>query len=446
MQGGIVRRMSRLRIIALGFLIMIAVGTLLLMLPVSAADRSGTGFLTALFTAASACCVTGLIVTDTAIHWSFFGQLIILILIQIGGLSFISIGFGFSLFFQRRITIRQRGMLRESMNIVDMNGIVRLAKLILHGTFLFEGAGAVILTICFLPDMGFPRALWYGIFHSVSAFCNAGFDLMAVFGDSSFTAYNASPVICLTLSALILIGGIGFFVWEDLKEHKLHVKKYALHTKLVLSVSSILTAGGAFLFFLLERNALFADMTPLQTFLNALFCAVTPRTAGFNMIDTAALTDSSKLLTIVLMFIGGCPGSTAGGIKVTTIAVLLLYLRSTYLRTDGVNVFRRRLGEGTVHKATAVFSTNFFLVLLAVFLLSLFGDGSMMEIIFEAVSAISTVGMSLGITAGLSCAGKVIIILLMYLGRVGSLSFAMAFTDKKRLTHVKLPQETVNIG
>ena len=432
--------------IALGFLIIIIIGTFLLMTPISSKEGQWTDFLTALFTAVSASCVTGLTVVNTSVYWSYFGQIVILILIQIGGLGFITVGFGFSLMLQRRISLRQRGMLKESVNVLDDAGLVRLAKLILKGTALFEGAGAVILTCCFIPDMGFLKALYYGIFHSVSAFCNAGFDLMGVFGYSSFTGYNDDPVVVITLILLILTGGLGFFVWADLKKNRFHFKKYALHTKLVIVTSAILVFGGAALFYIIEKDNTLADMSTGQAVLNAFFSAVTPRTAGFNMVDTGSLTEAGKLLTILLMFIGGCPGSTAGGIKVTTIAVLILYIKSTLTRTDGVNVFKRRLTNDAVPKATTVFTLNLFLAAIAALAIAAISSLGLTDIVFEAVSAISTVGMSCGITSQLGAAGLMIIAALMYLGRVGSLSFAMSFTDKKKLAHIKLPQENINIG
>lgn len=435
-----------MQMIALGFFCIVLSGAFLLMTPLASRTGTWTDFLTALFTSTSATCVTGLVVTNTYLHWSVFGQLVILILIQIGGLGFITFGFGFSLFLRKKITLRQRGLLKESVNVLNTGGIVRLARVILTGTLLFEGIGAIILTICFARNMPFGRALYYGIFHSISAFCNAGFDLMGAFGMSSFVGYNSNWVVCVTLMALILIGGIGFFVWSDIKEHKLHIRKYALHTKIVLVTSLILTAGPTVLFFLLERHALFADMSTSQAILNALFCAVTPRTAGFNTTDIASLSQSSQLLTIVLMFIGGCPGSTAGGAKVTTIAVLLLYLRSVLTRTDGVNIFKRRLEDETVSKAAAVFTTNMLLAVVATFLISMLQDLDLTAIVFDVVSAVSTVGMSTGITPSLVPGAKIILILLMYLGRVGSLSFAMSFTDKKRLAHVRQPKEHVSVG
>lgn len=437
---------SQMQMIALGFFCIILIGTLLLMTP--AASRSGTptDFLTALFTSTSATCVTGLVVTNTYLHWSLFGQIIIITLIQIGGLGFITFGFGFSLFLRKKITLRQRGLLKESVNVLNTGGIVRLARLILRGTLLFEGVGAIILTLCFWRDMPFHQALYYGIFHSISAFCNAGFDLMGAFGMSSFIGYNANWMVCLTLMALILIGGIGFFVWSDLKEHKLHFRKYALHTKIVLVTSVILAVVPTILFWILERHALFADMSGSQALLNALFCAVTPRTAGFNTTDIASLSQSSQFLTIILMFIGGCPGSTAGGIKVTTIAVLILYLRSTLTRTDGVNIFKRRMEDDAISKAAAVFTTHLLLAVVATFLISMLQNLDLTTILFDVVSAVSTVGMSTGVTPSLVPAAKVILIILMYLGRVGSLSFAMSFTDKKRLAHVRQPKEHINIG
>ena len=440
------KNLSQMQMIALGFFLIILIGTLLLMLPVASKSGQSTDFLTALFTSTSATCVTGLVVTDTFLHWSLFGQIVLLILIQIGGLGFITLGFGFSLFLRRRITLRQRGMLQESVNVLNVGGIVRLAKLIIRGTLLFEGVGALILTLCFQSKMGLARAIYYGVFHSISAFCNAGFDLLGRYGSSSFTMYNNNWVVCVTLMALILIGGIGFFVWSDIKEHKWHIRHYALHTKIVLVASLILTFGSAVLFFLLERHALFADMSTSQAVLNSLFCSVTPRTAGFNTIAVADLSESSKLLSIILMFIGGCPGSTAGGIKVTTLVVLILYLRTTLTRTDGVNIFGRRLETEAVLKSTAVVTTNLVLALIATLLLTSIQSIDITSILLDVVSAISTVGMSTGITGSLCIGAKVTLIFLMYIGRVGSLSFAMSFTDKKKLTHIRQPKEHISIG
>lgn len=440
------KHLSGGQLIATGFLFIIFIGTLLLMLPISSRDGQSTDLLTALFTTTSATCVTGLVVVDTYAHWSTFGQLIILCLIQIGGLGFISIGVAFSIFLRRKIGLLDRGLISESFNIEELNGVVRLTKKVIYGTFFFEGCGAIILAACFIPRMGALRGLYYGVFHSISAFCNGGFDLMGYYNDSSMVYYNSNPVVMLTLIALIVIGGIGFVVWNDLSVHRLHWKRYRLHTKIVLIATTVLVLGGALFFYIFEHNNVFADMTLSQKILNSLFCSVTPRTAGFNSVDNAALSDGGKLLSIILMFIGGAPGSTAGGIKVTTIVVLLVSVRSTLLRTDGSNILGKRLSEAAIAKASTVFFLNMLLAVGASLFLCNFETAPIIDIMFECFSALSTVGMSAGLTGQLNTISRVVIILLMYVGRVGSLTFAMSFTDKKKIAHVKLPMEKINIG
>lgn len=447
MLGRIKSRMSGMQMIALGFVVLISIGTLLLMLPISSRSGEWTPFLTSLFTATSASCVTGLVVVDTFTHWSLFGQLIILCMIQIGGLGFITFGVAISLLLHQKIGLKQRGLIQESYNTLEISGVVKLTKRVVFGALLFESAGAVLLTIRFVQQMDFPHALYYGIFHSISAFCNAGFDLMGAYTPfSSLTAYYNDPLIVLTISALIIIGGIGFFVWSDIREHGLHFKHYALHTKMVLSATAVLLVLSTLLFYLLERNYLFADMDGQGQFLSSLFCAVTPRTAGFNTTDVGALRDSSKLLTCILMFIGGAPGSTAGGIKVTTIFVLLLYVRSTLMRTSGTNVFKRRLENSVIEKAAVVMFLNLCLGLCAILAISSMTPFALTDITLEVFSAIGTVGMSAGLTTQLNTGAHLILILLMYLGRVGSLSFALAFTDKKKIAHVLQPVEKINVG
>ena len=321
------KRLSGMQLIAGGFFLIIFIGTLLLLLPFASRPGEHTSFLAALFTSASATCVTGLVVVDTFTHWTLFGQTVILCLIQIGGLGFITIGITVSILLRRKIGLKERGLIQESFNIIELRGMVRLTKRVILGTLFFELTGAVILSLCFIPKMGIFQGVYYGIFHSVSGFCNAGFDLMGRYASfSSLTGYSSHPIVLLTIMALITIGGIGFFVWNDLYEHKFHFRKYALHTKIVISFSFLLIFGGALLFYLLERNNLFAGMNITDTVLNALFCSVTPRTAGFNTVDVGSMTDGGKLLTVVLMFIGGAPGSTAGGVKVTTIVVLFIYI------------------------------------------------------------------------------------------------------------------------
>lgn len=443
----IIKRFSGMQMIAGGFFIIILTGTLLLMLPWASKSDGGTSFITALFTAASATCVTGLVVVDTFSHWTLFGQLVILTLIQIGGLGFISIGVTVSILLRKKIGLKERGLIRESFNVIELRGMVRLTKRVICGTFFFEFTGAVILSICFIPRMGWLQGIYYGIFHAVSAFCNAGFDLMGRYSPfSSLTAYYDHPIVTVTIMLLILIGGLGFIVWNDLAEHKWHFRKYALHTKIVVSATLVLVFAGALAFYFIEGNYLFADMSTGGKILSSLFCAVTPRTAGFNTVDVGAMTDGSKLLTIVLMFIGGAPGSTAGGVKVTTIVVLLVYIKANLTRTVGYNIFGRRLEDDALRKAAAVFCTNLFLAVSAAIIICSLQNFNGIDTLLEVFSAIGTVGMTAGLTTQLNTISRVLIVLLMYLGRVGSLSFAMSFTDKKKIAHVMQPAEKINIG
>ncbi len=447
MFGKFEKRMSGTQMIALGFLLLIFIGTILLMLPVSSRNGEWTPFMTALFTSTSATCVTGLILVDTFTHWSIFGQLVLLVLIQIGGLGFITIGITVSLMLRKKIGLKQRGLIKESLNTLEIGGVVRLVRRVIGGTVLFELSGALILTLRFLKDMDVLHAIYYGIFHSISAFCNAGFDLMGRYSPfSSITRFYNDPVVILTISALILIGGIGFFVWNDIKEHGLHFRRYALQTKMVLSATAVCLIGGTLLFYLFERNRLFADMSFGEQLLNSFFCAVTPRTAGFNAVDNGALSESSKFLSIIFMFIGGAPGSTAGGVKVTTIFVLLLSVRSTLTRTTGTNIFGRRLEESIIPKSAVVLMFQLTLALSATLAITAISGYPVIDVAFEAFSALDTVGMTTGITSSLSTSCHIILILLMYLGRLGSLSFALSFTDKKRIAHVMQPVEKINVG
>lgn len=417
------------------------------MLPVSSRNGEVTPFLTALFTATSATCVTGLIVVDTFSHWSLFGQIVVITLIQIGGVGFITLGTAVSIILRKKIGLKERGLIRESLNVIDLSGLVRLTKRVILGTIFFEVTGAILLSLCFIPKMGFAQGVYYGIFHSISAFCNAGFDLMGRYSPfSSLTGYYDHPVVVITIMVLIVIGGLGFIVWNDIYEHRLHFRKYALHTKIVLTATLILIFGGALIFYLIEYNDLFADMSLKGRILSAFFCSVTPRTAGFNTVDVAGLTDGSKLLTILLMFIGGAPGSTAGGVKVTTIAVLFVLLRANLTRTMGYNIFGRCLEEEALRKAAAVFCTNLTLALSAAFIICGLQNFDGIDVLLEVFSAMGTVGMTAGITTQLNTVSRIAIILLMYLGRVGSLSFAMSFTDKKKIAHVTQPVEKINIG
>lgn len=442
------RTLSYPAYIAIGFFILIFTGALLLTLPISSKNGEFTNFLDAFFTATSASCVTGLIIADTYVKWTVFGQLVILSMIQIGGLGFMTVITMFSLFFKRKIGLKERGLLQESISTMYIGGIVRLMKRILLGTLIFEEAGAIILALRFIPRMGLKSGIYCGIFHSVSAFCNAGFDLLGRYGEcSSLTTFQSDPVVCITIGCLIVIGGIGFLVWDDIAKEKYHFKNYQLHTKLALTVTGILILGGTIVLFFFERNNTIAGMSLTDGVVNSFFGAVTPRTAGFNSVDTASLTDASKFFTIILMFIGGSPGSTAGGIKTTTLAVLFVTLRATLRGSDNNNVFGRRLQDNVLKRASAVICINTLLSFAAVLIISSTNAGiGLVDIIFEVFSAMGTVGMSTGITRSIDSIAKAVLIFLMYCGRVGSLSFAILFIEKKSSSAIQKPTEKIIIG
>lgn len=443
-----IKSLSYIQVIALGYFILIVIGTFCLALPQATKDGSSAGLLNALFTATSATCVTGLVVFDTYSQWNTFGQIVILILIQIGGLGFMTVITLFSFFLKRKIGLKERGLLKESVNTMHIGGIVRLTKRILLGTLIFEGIGSVILSFRFIPIMGIKEGIYNAVFHSISAFCNAGFDLMGKFGQfSSLTAFSHDYVVCLTVIILIIVGGVGFFVWDDILRNKYRFRKYMLHTKIVLTTTVILIISGTLLIFIFEENNLLKDM-PLGTqLLNSLFSSVTPRTAGFNTIDTAQLTSASKLLTMILMFIGGSPGSAAGGIKTVTFAVIIISLFSSVRNNKDINIFNRRLEDSALKRAAAVSVINLSLSLFAALLICSANTSVALEnILFEVISAIGTVGLSTGITGSLNNFALFIITLLMYCGRVGSLSFIFIFTENKLQKHIHNPTEKINIG
>ncbi|MDE6313081.1 MAG: Trk family potassium uptake protein [Lachnospiraceae bacterium] len=440
--------MSHAQIIAMGYLLVILAGTLVLLLPFATKEGQHTSFSEALFTATSATCVTGLVVVDTASHWTTAGKLIILVMIQVGGLGFMTMGVMFAMLLKRTISLRVRGMLQESMNSIQLGGVVKMARRVVLGTILVEGIGALALMLVFIPQFGWGKGIFFGIFHSVSAFCNAGFDLMGMdYGEySSFCAYSNHLWVNVVLMSLITIGAIGFFVWNDVLEKKFHFQQYKLHTKLALVSTGIIFFAGSVLFYFFERDGLMEHMGIKETVLTSMFSAVTPRTAGFNTIDTASLSNSSFLLTIVLMFIGGSPGSTAGGVKTVTITVLAVYVWSNLRNETGCNIFGRRLPDEVIKKASNVLMLNLALAVIAVITISYLQPISLRDTLFEVFSAIGTAGMSTGVTRDLLLPSRLVIILLMYCGRIGSMSFALSFTERKKVAPVKLPEENVLIG
>lgn len=433
--------------IAIGFVLIILIGATLLTMPMSV--RSGKGnFLTSLFTATSATCVTGLVAADTYQNWTTFGQLVILCMIQVGGLGFMTIGAFIAVLLKKRIGLHEREQLQESVNTLEIAGVVRLVKKIVQGAMIFEITGAIILAFRFIPVFGIRRGIYFSIFHAVSAFCNGGFDLMGINeAYSSLVAFEGDVVVNLVMVSLILVGGIGFVVWDDVMRNKWNFRKYLLHSKIVISTTLIITGVTTLIFLITENNASFVGMTPLQKLLGALFSSVTPRTAGFNTVDTAALSNAGKIVTMILMFIGGSPGSTAGGVKTTTIVVLVFYAVAMVTNRQDINLFGRRLTDDVVKKANAVVIINMSLgMIAAVIIMILQPMLSFEDVMFEVFSAIGTAGMTTGITRDLCVAAKLIIIFLMYCGRLGSLSFALVFAQKKQQADVRQPQEKIIVG
>jgi trk system potassium uptake protein TrkH len=452
----IIKNLSRLlnftptQVIPLGFASVILIGAVLLTLPIASRNGNSIGFINALFTATSAVCVTGLVVVDTYTHWTIFGQVVILSLIQIGGLGFMTMATLFSLILGRRIGLKERLLIAESLNQYSLEGMVRLTRQILLGTLLFEGAGALILSIKFASEYGLALGIYKGIFHSISAFCNAGFDLMGDKGKfSSLVSYVDDTVVNLTIMALIVIGGLGFSVWEDIYRVR-SFRGLKLHTKLVLVVTAILLVFGFIIFFLLEFNNP-KTLQPLSMkgkILAAMFQSVTPRTAGFNTLSLPDLTNASKFITIILMFIGGSPGSTAGGIKTATAGVLFFAVLSVLKGSEDTNMFKRRLNTEVVLRSLAIVVISLGIVIVTTTVLSIFEKATFIEQIFEAVSAFGTVGLSLGITPNLNTASKIALIITMFLGRVGVLTMGLALTIKMQKSNAKYkyPEGKVMVG
>lgn len=438
------KMMTPSRVLVLGFAVAILFGALLLTLPQATQDGLGLPFLNAAFTSTSAVCVTGLVVVDTATTFTHFGQWVILFLIQVGGLGFMTFATMFAMILGKRITLKERLLLQEALNQVSVEGVVRLTKSILQISFAIEAIGALILTLRWYPDFGWSKALYYGVFHSISAFNNAGIDLFGNF--SSLTAFVGDPVINITIMLLIICGGLGFIVLADLLAHP---KKFRLHTKIVLQVSGTLILVGTVVILLMEfANPKTLGPLPLGTkVLAAFFQSVSPRTAGFNTINLAGMYDTTLLSMIVLMFIGASPGSTGGGIKTTTFISIALSVLSTYRSDPHVVLEGRTLPKEVIAKAWAITTSAAFLIFLIISILSHTENSDLLTVLFEVTSAFGTVGLSLGITPNLSDVGKMAIILTMFIGRVGPLTLAFVLSQKKnKQAHIKYPDERIMIG
>ena len=436
-------RFTSFQIIILGFIAVILIGALLLMLPVSSKAGIITPFNEALFTSTSAVCVTGLVVQDTATYWSWFGQGIILVLIQIGGLGVITIAVSFALLSGRKISLMQRSVMQEAISAPKVGGIVRLTGFVLKGTFLVEFTAAFIMMPVFVKDFG-AKGIWMAIFHSISAFCNAGFDLMGTENVkyASLTSYISHPLINITIMLLIIIGGIGFLTWEDILKNKYRIKSYRMQTKVILTTSLLLILFPAFFFFFRD----FADMPMKERIFSSLFQAVTPRTAGFNTADLTMMTEDGLGIVIALMLVGGSPGSTAGGMKTTTLAVLIANTLACFRRKEDAQMFGRRIENSTVKNAATIFMMYIVFFFGGAIVISAVEDLSFSTCLFETASAIGTVGLTLGITPGLGVISQIILMILMFLGRVGGLTLIYAALSGSGKKISKLPQEKMTVG
>ena len=437
------KRLNSFQIIIIGFLSLILLGTLLLMLPISSQQRVFTPFSDCLFTAVSATCVTGLIVKDTATYWSLFGQFVILVLIQIGGMGVITVGLAILKASGKKIGLWQRSTMQESISAPQVGGIVRLTGFILKTSAIIELTGAVLLAPVFCGDFGFWKGMWYSLWHSISAFCNAGFDLMGTREPfSSLCSYHDSLYLNCVIMALIVVGGIGFLVWNDIKTHTYQIRKYTLQSKIVLLTSLLLVLIPAVYFFLYEFN----DLPMRDRAISSMFQSVTSRTAGFNTQDLSAMDESGTSIMIFLMIIGGSPGSTAGGMKTVTLAVLFLSAITVFSRRNDVQCFKRRLPESAVRNAGAILFMYLVLFLSSGIIISRIENLPLLTCLFETGSAIGTVGLTLGITSRLSLVSRAILMILMFFGRVGGLTLIYAAVPSDESRNSRLPLEKITVG
>lgn len=459
-QGILGGKLGPSQILAIGFLIVILGGTILLMLPISSSTGETTSFVDALFTTTSAVCVTGLVVVNTLTHWSLFGKIVIITCIQIGGLGFMTLVSMIFILMGRKITLKNRLIMQEALNFNTTAGIVRFTKLIVQLTFCVELIGALFLSLVFIPEHGFVKGIGYSLFHAISAFCNAGFDLV---GDNSLTPYVGNGIVNFTIISLIICGGLGFSVWVDTykmfktkreaSEHftwKQAFYKLSLHTKLVWGITIGLVLFGALFFFLVEYTnpATLGALSLKEKVYAAFFQSVSPRTAGFNTVTLVDLRLASKLMSIILMFIGGSPGGTAGGVKTVTVGVLILCAICTIRGKDCTVAFKRKVPIQVILRALTVVMISGTLIITTLMILTVTEDASFIAILFEVVSAFATVGSTLNLTASLSVAGKFIIIMLMFIGRLGPVTIGVALMMKQSKTKgaIQYPEEKILVG
>ena len=439
----VLNQFSSARIILFGFIIMIFVGASILSLPISSRSREFTPFIDALFTATSASCVTGLIVYDTATHWSVFGKIIIIAMIQCGGLGVVTMITVFTQVAGKKIGLRDRATLQSALSAPQIGGIVKLTSFIFKGTVIIEMIGAILMFPRFMKDFGVTKGIYYSIFHSISAFCNAGFDLMGdVSKFSSLTKYQSDIMINMSIMLLILIGGLGFLIWKDILNYKFGIKRYSTQTKIILAMSVVLVIFPSVLFFFTE----FSGLDIKTRILSSLFQAVTPRTAGFNTTDYTKFSDNGIAITIILMLIGGGSGSTAGGIKMSTIFILVATMCSVLKQDKEVAVFKKRIEPDIIKNAVAVFVMDVVLFVAGSMIISGIEGFSLKETMFECASAVATVGLTMGITPHLGIISKVLLICMMYIGRVGGITLIFAAVTPKNNGNARYPKDQVAVG
>ena len=444
------KNLSPFKILAIGFATVILTGGILLSLPISSATGQFTSLLDTIFTATSAVCVTGLVVLDTGTYWSVFGQWIILILIEIGGLGFMALSTIFALLLGKRISLRERLVMQEAYNTFSLQGVINHVRYMLFFTLAVQGGAALILMTQFIPLYGVGTGVYYGIFHAISAFNNAGFDLLGNF--TSVTVLNTNKVVLMTLGTLINIGGLGYLVWREIISSirsKKKLKNFSLHSKVVLIISLTLVLFGSLIFLIFEWNnpATMQGMRFSDKIVNSYFTATTPRTAGFNSISNSEMSPAGKLLTMAYMFIGGSPGSTAGGVKTTTLGIVIFTLISVLKGREDVEVYHKKLSQSTVYRAVAVFLLGISIVIMGVMVLSIAEVGATFEVIlYEVLSAFGTVGLTQGITPSLTAVSKVTLTLIMYMGRVGPLTVMLALSGKQSKANIKYPEGKLLIG
>lgn len=445
------KELRPVQVILIGFLITILVGSILLTLPIATRSGEVTPYIDALFTATTSVCVTGLIVETTMTHWSIFGQAVILLLVQIGGLGVITITTGMFFALGKRITLGNRMLIQESLGLNTLTGLVSLVKKILIGTVIIEGIGAILYATQFVPEFGIGYGIWASIFNSISAFCNAGMDIVR---EDSLRSYVMNPVINFTTMGLIILGGLGFIVWKDLWQSlkkiiqkKMPVKRVIqqlkFQTKIVLSITAFLILFGTVLIFLFEYNnpATMKDLSLPGKIMASIFQSVTTRTAGFETIAQGALTDASSFVSMFMMIIGGSPTGTAGGVKTVTFAILVFCVISVAKQEDSISLFKRRVPQNLLPKALAIIVIYLIILMSSVLLLLVFDHASFLDSCYECVSALATVGLTKGLTPNLTIAGKIIIIITMYIGRVGPISMAISFSQKNKKKMIMYPEQ-----